>query len=498
MTVPFPDPASTPAPRAGAPSGIPMAPPVRESEPSTAPGVQLDSWVSRHSTMLDLWTGLAAFLTLGLVSMLAVGPLSYAENAGFVLAAVGMPAAMTVRHRWPVASAVAINAIALTHVLLGVPLTPPDLLIYVSVYSTTVHGPLWARRLSLGSALLGSIILASPDIGVLSREGWDLGGAIFLAVGTAAPSLFAWALGLLRRSTRQRWESLAERARRLERERDQQAQIAAAAERARIAREMHDVVAHSLSIVIAQADGGRYAARTSPQAAEAALGTIADTGREALADMRRILGVLRNTTEGSPGDGLAPLQPVMTPQPTGEEITALVESVRSTGRHVDLVLTGEERRLPDALGLAAYRVCQESLTNVLKHAGPTARVRLDLAWYPTALVVRVDDDGVGALPPPPAPATDGSDGGEAASLPPSGHGLVGMRERVALFGGEVWTGDRPGGGFRVQATFPLHGAPLAVPRSAADSTAAQPTANQPTPAPSQPPPTETGPTRSTP
>ncbi|PFG19176.1 signal transduction histidine kinase [Serinibacter salmoneus] len=446
-----------------------MAPPVPEAESATTPGVQWDSWVSRHSTMLDLWTGVAAFVVLGLPTILPPSPQTVAQSLGFLLAGVGLPAAISVRHRWPIASAVAVNAIALAHVVLGVPLTPADLLIYLSVYSTTVHAPLWARRVSLAAALLGSLILAAPEIGLFARESWDPVSGVFVAVGTATPALFAWALGLLRRSTRQRWESLAERARRLERERDQQAQIAAAAERARIAREMHDVVAHSLSIVIAQADGGRYAARTSPQAAEAALGTIAETGREALADMRRILGVLRTSSEASPGaDGPAPAQPPLAPQPTGEEITALVESVRATGRRVDLVITGQERRLPDALGLAAYRVCQESLTNVLKHAGPGARARLDLAWYPSALVVRVDDDGVGvAAPTPGTPGTTGAPtttGGDADTdtdpIGSPGHGLVGMRERVALFGGEVWTGARPGGGFRVQASFPLHGAPL--------------------------------------
>ncbi|HCX84558.1 MAG TPA: sensor histidine kinase, partial [Micrococcales bacterium] len=154
-----------------------------------------------------------------------------------------MPIAIACRRRWPVGSAVAVNALALLHFLAGTGLLPIDLLIYVSVYSTTVHAPIWARRVSLGSAVLGSALIAASMTSGVGLDGWL--SASFLFVAAAVPALLAWVAGLLRRSSSQRWESLRERAARLEYERDQQARLAVAAERTRIAREMHDVVAHS-------------------------------------------------------------------------------------------------------------------------------------------------------------------------------------------------------------------------------------------------------------
>ncbi|OJX97938.1 MAG: hypothetical protein BGO96_13635 [Micrococcales bacterium 73-15] len=299
----------------------------------------------------------------------------------------------------------------------------------MSVYSTAVHGPRWARRASLSSALLGSGLVALQEAAVWGSFSDRAIGVVFLFIAMAAPVVVAWALGLLRRSTRARWESLRERAARLEYERDQQAVIAAGAERARIAREMHDVVAHSLSIIVAQADGGRYAARTDPDLAVGALETIADTARGALADTRRILGVLR-------GDAAADTAP----QPGLASLDDLVRTVRESGLGVEVVTWGERLPLTPAADLAVYRVCQESLTNVLKHAGTPGVVhaRVDVAWHPGALVVQIDDDGRGAAA--------GDDG--------AGNGILGMRERIALFSGSLESGPRPGGGWRVKATLP--------------------------------------------
>lgn len=392
---------------------------------------QADSWLGRRGWIADAIVAGLALLSLGLggVALSASMPgLTIAVN---VAASIGMPVALAFRRRWPVASAVAINALALTHFLLGTSLLPVDLLIYVSVYSTTVHGPLWARRASLGSALIGSALVATEEEGIWVGGVADRAASVaFVGITLAAPAVIAWALGLLRRSTRARWESLRERAARLEYERDQQAVIAASTERARIAREMHDVVAHSLSIIVAQADGGRYAAAASPEAAVGALETIAGTARGALADTRRILGVLR-------GDAAADTAP----QPGLVALDDLVGAVRESGLAIDVVTWGEPVQLTPAADLAVYRVCQESLTNVLKHAGAPGAVhaRLDVAWHPGALVVQVDDDGRGA-----ACRDDGA-----------GNGVLGMRERVALFGGGLESGPRPGGGWRVKATLPL-------------------------------------------
>ena len=210
-------------------------------------------------------------------------------------------------------------------------------------------------------------------------------------------------------------------------ERDQQATIAAAAERARIARELHDVVAHSLSVVIAQADGGRYAARQDPSAAVAALHTIATTAREAQAEMRRALGILGDRSD-------APMQP----QPGVGELGSLVARTREAGLAVELIEEGRSRPLAPAAGVTLYRVAQEALTNVLKHAGPEARASVALRWEPERVTLVVRDDGSGA-----GAAGDGR-----------GRGLVGMRERVEPRDGTLTAGPHPDGGFEVRAELP--------------------------------------------
>lgn len=205
--------------------------------------------------------------------------------------------------------------------------------------------------------------------------------------------------------------------------------LAAAAERARIAREMHDVVAHTLSVVVAQADGGRFAAKTDPEAAQRTLETIAEVSRSALTEMRALLGVLRD------GDGEA----AMGPQPSLDDIPALVASMREGGLNVSFVTTGTPRPLPIGAGLTLYRVAQEALTNVLKHAGPDPVAYVQLTWEDDGVGLTISDDGRGA-----AARNDGS-----------GTGITGMHERVTLFGGSLGVGPKAGGGFVVRARLPL-------------------------------------------
>jgi signal transduction histidine kinase len=209
--------------------------------------------------------------------------------------------------------------------------------------------------------------------------------------------------------------------------------LAASNERSRIAREMHDVVAHTLSVVVAQADGGRFVAKKDPAAAVRALETIADVSRDALTEMRGLLGVLRES------DGEAELGP----QPTLGDIPTLVSSVRDGGLEVSYVTTGTPRPLPIGAGLAVYRIVQEALTNVLKHAGPKVTAYVQLQWKPDALEVTVSDDGRGAA----ARATGGTATG--------GTGLEGMRERATVLGGTLSAGPRRGGGYVVRARLPL-------------------------------------------
>ncbi|MGH3490671.1 MAG: sensor histidine kinase [Actinopolymorphaceae bacterium] len=223
--------------------------------------------------------------------------------------------------------------------------------------------------------------------------------------------------------------ALEERALRAEQDRAERAEQAAAAERSRIAREMHDVVAHSLAVMVRQAEGGRFAAAKDPGRAVEALAMVADTGREALTDMRTVLGVLRRDDEMAE----------TTPQPTLDDVPALVDRVRASGLPVELTTTGTALALDRAGSLAAFRVVQESLTNVVKHAGRDASASVRFTWIDGGLDIAVTDDGAGP----------GKDEG--------GQGLAGMRERVTLAGGRMSAlgrGGQEGRGFTVSAYLP--------------------------------------------
>ena len=380
--------------------------------------------------------------------------------AGFVLVLTGtvMCAALAWRRVRPLASAaVVVGAAALQMLTPGTSIVFADAVVLVSVYSVTAHGPdrtrVWAlvvgaggnlvavaRYLLLDSLRYGSGAVTNIDGSVTSVSqglGSALGELFFISVFAVLLVLVAWGAGLLRRGRLARAEALRERARFVEAGREQQLRLAAQAERARIARDLHDVVAHSLAVMITQADGGRYAARTNPDAAVASLETIAETGRTALAEMRRLLGVLRDET---------PAPHATTPQPGLDDLDSLVEGLRSGGLAVTLESQGQPVPLPQGMGVAAYRIVQEGLTNVLKHAGPEATARVFVWWSPSALTVDVVDDGRGA---------------GALSMPDGqGHGLLGMRERAAVYGGSVQAGPMPGGGFGVRAVFPLAVAPV--------------------------------------
>jgi signal transduction histidine kinase len=413
---------------------------------------RLTRWEERHQLGIDA--------TLTVLTGLVVVPVSVAAGSEWgpgpwlaAVWAVGTWAPLAWRRRNPVASVVTVYAVALAHLLLGAPtFMPADVAVLAALYSVTVHGPRWAHRTAIVSAVVGSFLLAAVMgyQSVLGASGTvDVAASVLvLWVFCSACAVATWAFGLMRRSRRETIAALRDRAERLEVERDQQARIATSAERTRIAREMHDIVAHSLSVVVAQADGGRYAAAADPDAATRALGTIAETGRAALADMRRLLGVLREP-DSAESSAAAPY----TPQPAEQDLEGLVEQVRASGVRASLVRMGTARRLPPGVGLTVYRICQEALTNILKHAGPDPAVTVLVQWRPAALVLEVTDDGRGA-----AADTDGA-----------GHGLVGMRERAVMVGGTLSAGPRPGGGFRVHAEIPL---PAGAPTLATDPGAA--------------------------
>jgi signal transduction histidine kinase len=223
-------------------------------------------------------------------------------------------------------------------------------------------------------------------------------------------------------------QALEERAIRLEKERDQQAELAAARERARIAREMHDIVAHSLSVMITLADGAAATVKRDPEVAGSAMEQVASTGRQALGEMRNLLGVLRSDEAAS-----------LAPQPGLDRLESLLEEVRMAGLPVSVTIAGDPRPMSSTQETTVYRFVQEGLTNVLKHARYPSRAWVSLEFETNALRLEVRDDGAPMLEPA------GSDG----------LGLRGMRERLAMFGGEISAGPLQPRGWVTSATMPL-------------------------------------------
>ena len=241
------------------------------------------------------------------------------------------------------------------------------------------------------------------------------------------------------RRRRERADELVERAERAERERELLATQQVQLERTRIAREMHDVVAHSLSVMIIQAGAARRQLRANPDRATESLEAIEATGREAMTEMRRILGVLRDVDPGGTIAGISSTdEATRSPQPSLAALDDLVAA--SADLPIGLHVSGDLAALPAAIELSAFRVVQEALTNIRRHAGPVRRVEVRLEHVDGALTVLIDDDGRGA---------------SAASGEGQGYGLLGMRERVGVFGGHLDAGPRAGGGWRVRAVFPV-------------------------------------------
>jgi signal transduction histidine kinase len=376
-------------------------------------------WLRRHPRLVD--GVLAAAIGIpGLGTAIALGRFTLIP----VVVLLGVLVAFRRVH--PTAAFAASVVVGALQVLLNIHVNTIDLAIVILLYTLAAYRP---RRVSvpgLAICLLGSAAgvarWAPPRLGVLE---WIMVGSVMFA----GPSLIAWVLGDSMRYRRGYYASLEDRAARLERERDAQAQIAAAAERARIARELHDVIAHNVSVMVVQADGASYALDSSPERARQALATIASTGRQALAEMRRMLGVLRSDDASM---GVVPL-------PGIGQLDELLEQARASGLAVSFTVQGVPAPLPGGLALAAYRIVQESLTNTRKHGGPAASAQILLRYCDDALVLQITDDGAGV-----AAAADGA-----------GHGLTGMRERVAMYHGTLQAGPRPGGGYQVTATLPV-------------------------------------------
>ena len=332
-----------------------------------------------------------------------------------------MPASVAVRRRWPLAVGVLVMQANGVFWLAGGNST--SLAMGVSWMCALYGVAVWTSSREFGIGL-GSLVFSN----VLAYLG---PGHNLQSVGefTWIPALVMY---LVRRAVRDRQlraEALAAQADLLARDRELRAEQAVAEERARIARELHDLVAHNVSVMVVQAGAERHALPEGADSTREALSSIETSGRQALAEARRLLGMLRQN-----GDGHE-----LEPQPGLDQIDFLVEQIERAGLPVKLEVTGDRRALPAGVDLCAYRVVQESLTNALKHAGP-AHAEVRLRYLPAALDVDVADDGMGA----PHPNGDGA-----------GHGLIGMRERVALYGGQLEAGPRDGGGFAVHAEIPL-------------------------------------------
>jgi len=344
------------------------------------------------------------------------------------LLSVGMLAPLVWRRTRPAEVFAICSGVAVLQWVGNFPLLFGNFGLLFALYAIAVYGEVRQSRVALAVGMAGVLMATSR---YYADADWRQQVTMMFALGALVFAV--WATGERRRTRTLYVAELEERAAQLERDRDRESALAVAAERTRIAREIHDVVAHGLSIMIVQADGGLYAADAKPDQAKKALATIGDTGRASLAEMRKMLGLLKQDDRAE----LDPDQP--RPQPGVSQLTELIDNVRDAGLTVDFRVTGQTRDLPAMLGLTAYRIVQEGLTNALKHAGPGAHTSVDVDYGREMLTVVVTDDGRGAA------ATAGTD---------LGHGLVGMRQRASISGGTVNAGPRTGGGYEVVAQLP--------------------------------------------
>lgn len=394
---------------------------------------RLYDFLRRHPTGVGVFW---AVVLLGLSGMSMVSGMYDAgrEEILAIPVALGLSTVVALRRRLPEKMLLLAIAVGVLQLVGDVRPNIGNFAMLVITFTVATIGERWASRL----ALICSLTAAG-----LSQLRWEAepGGSwpqqIFVTVIMTVPFVLAWVMGDSLRTRRAYFNQLEERAARLEREREAQSKVAVAAERARIARELHDVVAHNVSVMVVQADGAAYVMDAAPDQARQALETISSTGRQALAEMRRLLGVLRTGDTRESGEYV--------PQPDVEQIEDLVDQVRRTGLAVDFKVEGTARPLPSGVELTAYRIVQEALTNTRKHGGPDAGASVRLVYFDDGLGLLVEDDGRGAAHE--LYEDGGADG--------AGHGMIGMRERVGMVGGTLDAGPRPGGGFRISALLPL-------------------------------------------
>src|SRR5579864_1129250 len=388
----------------------------------------LSGWIGRTSAATLDWWIVLVLTALGLVST-GVDPFVHGDRTVYwpkFGLAVALTLVQTIPLYWrrtrPNLVLLLVAGAFAAKTLLGINATIAGFGLFIAMYSLAAYGS--GRRRLWALAITALIFVAGFAAFAITGNPRSIAVSV-PSVAFAA----AWFIGDYLGTRRRYVAALEERAKRLERERRLDRQLAADEERARIARELHDVVAHDVSVIAIQAGAARTVQATSPDAAAEALALIETTARKTLGELSQLLGVLRK----SDGDAAQ-----RAPQPGLSQVNRLVDELRLAGISVDYGVEGEVVALPPALELSAYRVLQESTTNILKHAG-ARHAQIRITYRPTELILGVRDDGKGGQAPPSA----------------SGHGLVGMRERVSLFGGRLDTGPLKGGGFEVQAQFPV-------------------------------------------
>ena len=411
----------------------------QDMEPSRPPRPRRP-W-SAHPVIIDC----ACTALIALVQSSVVRELAHLHGAphwagAVVLAVAVLPAAF--RRRWP-RTALALVAVggAVMTAISAVTVLPLAVAFVIYVIALRLGGreALW---LLAGALLVTVVPLAAPG----HIHDHAVGGAGRLVLVDALLITATWLLGYTVRQHRAYAAGLQEQADRQLREQLAEARRARSEERLQIARELHDVVAHSMSLIAVQAGVASYVASAHPQEATAVLSSIEQTSRGALREMRTLLGVLRadgDRTRQALGDGLAPT-------PGLDNLNGLAERTAEAGVRVELAVSGSRLPLPAGLDLAAYRVIQEAITNVIKHAA-TGSCRVNVAYQQDALTLEITDEGGGA---------NWSDSSSGTGTSCAGHGIVGMRERVGMYGGEFQAAPLPGRGFRVTARFPLAGSPV--------------------------------------
>ncbi len=412
------------------PPQFPGASPTRQAPGDlplpTPPGAIRRFW-ARHPRLADILLALhvvPVMLTTVVMAIVEPGRYPWPEAVLQVLLLAVVGIALLYRRRHPVIVVTVIAAMtAIASWQQAQDSTSLGLLI--ALYSVAVYASSRGAWIAYGLSFAGVVL---PSFFWIPLNDW-----VSFAIAFAVLMLIATLIGSNVGNRRRYTTALIDRAEQLARERDAQAQLASAAERSRIAREMHDIVAHSLTVVVALANGAEAAADRSPDQAKQAMREVRDVGRSALADMRRLLGVLRDGEDAAPDDAASALRP----QPGNEDLASLVDSYRAAGVPVTLTLTGEP---PSSAGLqlTVHRIVQESLTNVLRYAHEPSRVSVAIVSSSTQVTVDVRDNGHGVGDSP---------------VEGAGQGLIGMRERVAIYRGTLEVGPGPAGGWHVHAVL---------------------------------------------